>query len=315
MQACARKAAEDPQTVAVISNNSTMGAVTDPILEQAGLACLGCQLFSTTSFKSPVYFPITGGLLNVASQGSIATDVLKKDKFGLPQVESSANATIVGLVNGVMQSTGRTGKVVSNIPIPISQVDVSAKAAQLQSDGANVLLDAATQDVYSRLLQAMKQQNIDIPKVVSAGVYGPGEAKTELNGLNSNLYIAAEWKQSSKGFKEFTADAKKYKIRADNYNDSVALPWIAAKLQLGEIIKGIGSGDINRQAVLAGASKLKTDFKGMIPMTDFSATPTPVLGGLITRMFNPTAIAYQYKNGKFVPIDKEQFVNVALPPK
>src|SRR3954451_9539713 len=46
MQACARKAADDPQTVAVVANNSTMGAVTDPILQQAGLACLGCQLFS-----------------------------------------------------------------------------------------------------------------------------------------------------------------------------------------------------------------------------------------------------------------------------
>jgi len=305
---CVRNAINNPSVVAFV-NNTIEGASIAPLIAQAGIACLGCTMFSPGDFNSPTQFGDAPDLFSTALGALSAVKELHLPRIALPGLQSSSQAGLIALVKGVIAPAG--GQVVTSPSIPITAVDVSAPVAAMGAAHPQAMVDGLTATVFSRVIHAMRQQGQDYPVLVSGGVYDAHEISNQLAGVNSNIYVVRNVNPDSAGFQQMLKEQSKYDP-SSNQNDDVAQSWMNIRLFLGQYIASkIPSGSaFDRTAVLNATKQVSgVNFEGMTPNLNFSQ-PVSLLGGTITRQFNPSIVLYKYDNGKETPVNGGSFVTL-----
>jgi len=294
---CARDAADDPDVVAVVDHSTSFGATTLPVLEKAGLAALGTQVFGVADAKSPAVFASSSGIFNSIGAAKVAVQLLDAKRIGVPYVDVPAGAQLAPFINIIVKPLG--AEAVGVIPVPPTAADVTSQIANEIAAKPDVIIDGLTVEAFTKFIQGTRQQGSDVPFLVSGGVFDASQVKDRLNGANNNIYIVGEYNHQSAGFKDFKADMDKYNKSYGNRNDSVLSGWIAIK-QLEYAANKATT--IDRKGIM-DAMNATTDFDlgGLTEPIDYSK-PQTGLGGALPRVINDAVYLYKYEDGKEVPV-------------
>jgi len=290
---CARDAANDPDVVAIVDHSNSYGATTFPILEKAGLAALGTQVFGQADAKSPVVFNSSSGIFNSIGAAKVAVQSLDAKRIGVPYVDVPAGAQLAPFIDTIVKPLG--AKAVGVIPVSPTAADVTSQVANELAAKPDAIIDGLTVEQFTKFIRGARQQGSDVPFLVSGGVFDAGQIQDRLSGADSDIYIVGEFNHQSQGFKDFKADIDKYNGDYDNRNDSVLCGWFAIK-QLEYAANKASS--IDRKGILA-AMNATTDFDlgGLTEPLDYTK-PQAGLGGSLPRVINDAVYLYKYDNGK-----------------
>jgi len=289
---CVSEALKDPAVVAGAFWQTTAGAVTTPLINDAKLACLGCMMFGPTDFTAPAFFPDQAGFLAINLQVQMAQEILGAQTVTMPYRPDTAP----GLPD-LVAATKPEGLELVNLPVNAAQSDLSATAAELISKEPDAIVHAVELPLLNKLMLAVEAQGAKIPIVVAAGTVGPKTIEDRLAGVTSPVTILSIVDRTSKGFAEYEADVKKYDPEQDA-NDGSVSAWLAVKYLFAKnVAPALDGKEITRQAVWDTSNSLKAvNTDGLMPPMDWS-TPTNLLGGMVTRGFNTTGYAYTYTGG------------------
>jgi branched-chain amino acid transport system substrate-binding protein len=295
--ACARQMADDPELVATVGSVSSFGGDTNPVLEKAGIAGIGTAPLGSGDFTSPVVFPITPGGQVIVAGAVLLADELKSTKPGVVVVDTPTATALPGLIeSSILEPRGL--KLAAKASIPVSAADVAPQAAAL-ADTDGVIVSTTTQ-LMTRYVRTARQQGYDGDVVISGTEASPDSVKTDLSGVNSDLYVVSGFERDSDGFRHMVADIDTYDPDAP-LNDTVAAGYLSVKV-FADVADGLEN--IDRSGVLSAMNAMK-DFStdGMTLPLDFT-TPGTALGGNAPRLFDHAAIgyAYRFENDNFVPV-------------
>lgn len=295
--ACARHMADDPAVVATVGSVSSFGGDTNPVLEKAGIAGIGTAPLGSGDFTSPVVFPVTPGGQVIVAGAVLLADELKSTKPGVVVVDTPTATALPGLI-GSSIFTPRGLKLAAKASIPVSAADVAPQAAALaDTDGVIV---STTNQLMIRYVRTARQQGYQGDVVISGTEASPQSVKSDLGGVNSDLYVITGFERDSAGFRAMVTDIDKYDPDAP-LNDTVAASYLSVKV-FADVAEDLGT--IDRAGVLDAMNNLK-DFStdGMTLPLDFT-TPGTALDGNAPRLVEHAAVgyAYRYENEAFVPV-------------
>jgi ABC-type branched-subunit amino acid transport system substrate-binding protein len=300
---CVRNFLSDSNILAVHSRLG-FGATTTPILEQGGLACVGCTLAAQADYLSPIVFPTAAaGYQSGIGIPLILTDVLKAKTIGVPFLDSPAGNGLIGLVKKFVTTPEGLPNPVT-VPIPVAATDLSSQAAVLTStDGIAFIL---TSDLTLRLMKALRQQGYDKPFVVSSGVFDDATLKQNVGPTFPGLYAQSYFNHSSKGFQQFTNEMKKYGGKNPITSDAALGGWLAAHM-LADVANKM-KGDLTRESIVTAFQNLKGyDTNGLtlkpIDYTEKSTFPAGAALPNIRSSYTGDWVLV-YKNGHLVPYTK-----------
>jgi ABC-type branched-subunit amino acid transport system substrate-binding protein len=290
---CASDAAADSQVLAVVQN-STFGAVQDPLLEAAKLASIGSFPLDASDYKSPIYFPFTNG--GVGAAGAESSMLVESANIAKVQVVTfgGAQGPQIATLMGAIQQNRLGSTIAGTTLVDPTTTDLSPQVNEAAgADGAAIIL---TKDLASKFAQTAQQLGFDKP--MGTTLQGlPTDALKDLGDAAKNMYVVSTQKSyvsdnNVPGLKAFAAvmDSNgKDVVRNDNaVNGYLSIKAIA--------------DSANKLATLDRASFLdawnKTtafDTGGITPTIDFTK-PSTVLAGAFPRMFNQTVVYYKWNS-------------------
>ncbi|MCX4095601.1 ABC transporter substrate-binding protein [Nocardia sp. alder85J] len=296
--ACGRDAVADQSVSAFVWGTNNYGSAIDPILEQAGLACLGCQPFTQADFGSPMLFPFEPGALSVVGLAALGADQLKAAKIDMAIPDVPAGHGLPTLIDslGLKPRNTSLGQVVY---VPATAVDVTAAAGQV--NGADLVINTLLQGQQAPFLQALRQQGNKVPMMISGSTNSAPGLGQQYGDQAEGIYAGSVYNRNSEGYKRYKADLGAIGAGDSELNTDQSIgAWLSVQL-FADIANQL-DGNPTRQAVL---DKVKTltayDTKGLTPSIDFSK-PGTLGGGHFPSIRNDAMYLLQYKNGELQPV-------------
>jgi ABC-type branched-subunit amino acid transport system substrate-binding protein len=301
--ACANQMVQDPDVVAILGAGGSQANAINPILETAGMASIGSLPLQQSDFTSKITFPLGPGALTAAGPAALLADKLKIKDPSLGVLDIASTSQVPILMNQVLAPRG--GKVSATVKLPVDKQDFSAEAAQL-ADASDGIILAMSSEQFGRLMRAGASSGVFNGKKIGSftSVVTPDQIKT-LGSAANGLYVAAGLATidtKSPAMTRYLSDLKKYapSVRPYAEDDTVKLPWLSMQV-FAAAAKGLPT--IDKASILASMNKLVYDPQGMAPKLDFTKENTTVFGGAVPRIFNPTVMYAQVKNGKIRALD------------
>jgi branched-chain amino acid transport system substrate-binding protein len=294
---CARNATGDKDVSAVVWATTNFGAAINPILEQAGMACVGCTPFTQADFTSPNFFATTSGALSVTGLAASAADVLKAEKIALIIPDVPTAHGLEPLINSLV--LGPRGKALDQVVyVPLDAVDVTAQAAQLA--GEDAIINTLLQSNSPSFVSALRQQGSEAQILTSGGVYGP-KAIGEQFGDNANgIYVDSVVDRSSDGFADYEKAMDGIgKKGSDLDSEQSTQSYMAVQLfsQIATQLKG----EVTPASVLETIKSINDfSYKGLTPPIDFTK-PGEFGGGHFPTIRNDAVMLLQYQDGELEP--------------
>jgi len=294
---CARNATGDKDVSAVVWATTNFGAAINPILEQAGMACIGCTPFTQADFTSPNFYATTSGSLSVTGLAASAVDVLHGKKIALIIPDVPTAHGLEPLINSLVLGP-RNSKLDQVVYVPLDAVDVTAQAAQLA--GEDVIINTLLQSNSPSFVSALRQQGSKAQILTSGGVYGAATIGKQFGENANGIYVGSVFDRSSDGFAEYekAMDAIGQK-GSDLDSEQSTQSYLAVQLfaQIATQLKG----EVTPATVLKTASSLSAfSFKGLTPPVDFTK-PGAFGGGHFPAIRNDAVTLLVYKDGALVP--------------
>jgi ABC-type branched-subunit amino acid transport system substrate-binding protein len=300
--ACARNAVSDSKVVAWLGG-SGFGATADPIFDAGALASIGGSVYSPVDATSKTSFTITAGDFDTIISAKAAVQLLSAKRIGVPYIDLPAGAELAPFINTVIKPLG--GKTVGAIAIPQTAADITPFVAQEISAKPDVIVDGLLIDQFTEFIRGMAQQGGKVPFLVSTGVYDAQQVKSNLAGVNQNIYFVDEFDHHSPGYSQFLSEMKKYAPSAPT-NDSTLQSWMSVELFA---YAAEHAASITRQGILAEMNSLSNyTIDGLVPGLNFTARQTG-FGGAFPRMFNDSVWLERYQNGQEVPVGSYQQIH------
>jgi branched-chain amino acid transport system substrate-binding protein len=307
---CARKAADDPDVVAVVASVIGYGDTVNPILENAGLANVGGTAFSQSDGLSTISFPVMGGL--VAAVGCQAT--LLADKAGAKNISVAYGDTPgaeLGVVLAGQTLKSRDLAVKNQGVVPVGKADVSAEVTAI-AEGSDGIVTASDGETAKKIIRTARQLGLDAALAGSGAQQFTPEAIKALGSAADGVYLAlwfATDDTKAPGVKAYLAGMKKAGAKAKS-DDLAKNSWLALSL-LDRAAQG--QATIDRASILSALQGISDfDTGGLTPTLDFTQ-PGSFLGGAQPRVVNDSCAYGKIKNGKIVTAGKG-FVDPFQPP-
>jgi ABC-type branched-subunit amino acid transport system substrate-binding protein len=152
--ACARKFV-DEKVVADVGDISVFGPKYNPILQAAGIPHFGALAASAAEYTAPNSYPLSGGAV-VMYQGAALDAAAKGAKsFYILGTEAEGSASLVGLIQPVVEKQGMSFK--GSSLIPPGTADVSSYVTKAMNSGADVVLLTFGPDTTEQVLKTSVQ--------------------------------------------------------------------------------------------------------------------------------------------------------------
>lgn len=302
---CARKAVDEKVT-ALVGYNGPSGAVIIPILEAAGIPFIGNYPNDALATTSKISFPLVSG-----GAGEFAGLPLQLQSAGADKqsyVISDLGGTTTGFIQIMVSDTGdRNGiEVLDQTILSADQLDLAPVVAAATDDGAQGVGMFLVGDASKNFINTFSQSGGD--QVL--GTIAPFVSKQFLDDIGDAadgmvVTSSTRFTKKTKGGRMFARDMRAYD-KSLPVDDAGADYWLSTWVfeRVAETLP-----DITPAAMIDAMGKLH-DFEigGMTPpiSTDVEFTgdsPVP-----LPRLFNPTVVYYEVKNGKLVEVDGK-FVN------
>ena len=296
---CARDAV-DKKAVAVVGNFTAIGSSVYPTLEAAGIPSIGPAATEPVSLTSPVSFPIGSGIPGIFYG---MPRLLVKDgetKISLIYPDLPAAASALPLLDLALAKDNL--KVVNKVGVALDATDLAPSIAAVTANGTDGIVGFVIGDATGKFFQGLGQSGYQ-GKVATVGVFITPEIlkslKSQLEGtlIVNNLTPATSTKV--KGIKMFNKDMDAFK-KGLSKSDSAVNSWAATWLfeRVANTLPTIDS-----PSLLAAMGKLSNFDMGGItaPLTTTKAYAGPVS---LPRLFNPTVVYGEIKNGKVVQTSK-----------
>jgi ABC-type branched-subunit amino acid transport system substrate-binding protein len=293
---CAQKATSDPSVLGLVANTATCGSQLLQTLSAANMASVGDQFFCSEGFSSANAFPFSAGSLDPAAGAAIAVQELKKKDMVIATIDVPAGRQYPPFVQSLVTPVG--GNVTGAVYIPFSAADMAPYASQVVSKGG-FLVDGLTTAVGIRLGKALQQQGFNEPSIYNGTTWDAGTVKTNF-GNPKNAYLETPFPPSSAGFKQFSADMKKYS-KTQYLSTDLSTTWLAAKI-IQRWAKNVQNPTAASLLQYLSTTPNIDTFGMTIPL-DYTK-PGTVLGGAAPRIVNPCTALYHYDNGKLVAVGK-----------
>ena len=307
---CARKAADDPNVVAVVGSVIGFGDSVNPILQGAGLPNVGGTAFSQSDGLNPIVFPVMGGLVAaVGCQASILADKAGAKKISVAY--SDTPGAELGAVLADQTLKPRNLSVNNKAVVPLGKADISAEVTAI-AEGSDGIVTASDGGTAKKIIRTVRQLGLDVAIAGSGAQQFTPAALKSLGDAGNGVYLAlwfATDDTKAPGVKEYLAAMKK--VGATGKSDDLAKnSWLA----LGLLDRAAqGQTTIDRASILSSLQGI-SDFKtgGLTPTIDYTQ-PGSFFGGAQPRVVNDSCAYGKIKNGKIVAAGKG-FVDPFQPP-
>jgi ABC-type branched-subunit amino acid transport system substrate-binding protein len=296
---CARKAV-DSKVAAVVGNFSAIGSSIYPTLEAAGIPSIGPEGTEPVALSSKVSFPLGSGIPGIffgmprllVQQGKTKISVIYPD---LPAASSALPLLDLALAKDNL-------KVVNKVGVALDAADLAPQLAAVTANGTDGIVGFVIGDNTGKFFQGLQQQSYS-GKVATVGVFITPDILKQLgpalNGvlLVNNFVPATNTKVPA--IKTFNKDMDAFK-KGLSKSDAAVNAW-AATWVFERVAKTLPT--IDAASTLDAMGKLTNfDMGGLtapITTTQPYAGPVP-----LPRLFNPTVVYAQIKNGKVVQVSK-----------
>jgi len=293
--ACARNATGNQNVIAWILGSS-VGASVDPILDAGGLASIGGSIYSPTDATSKTSFTISGGIFNTIDSAKAAVTQLGAKRIGVPYIDVPAGAQLAPFINTVVKPLG--GQAVGAIPIAATAADITPQIAAEVAAKPDVIVDGLLIDQFTKLIRGAAQQGLNVPFLVSTGVFDAQTVTKNLGNISNTIYFVDEFDHQSPGYQQFLSDMQKNNPSGST-DDSSLQGWMAIKLFA---YAADHASSLTRQGILTEMNGLSNyDIDGLVPGLDYTST-NPGLGGSLPRIFNDSVWLEKFQGGKAVPV-------------
>jgi ABC-type branched-subunit amino acid transport system substrate-binding protein len=308
--ACASKGASNPSNVATISQSTQQGSAVDPIFENAGMAAVGANAFTSADFNSPIIFACTiGGLFGLGAAAAIV-DELHGKKVSLVYAQNPAGATVTGLVNDAVLGP-RGLKVLNSVGVPETASDLAAQAIRANEGSPDGIVVYLGQAQANSFVKAARQVGIKTPLLLSAAVQTPSAVSRQLGDAKS-LYFYSTFHHDGRFYNDFQSQWAAAGHSASDADDWAINGWLSVTM-FATVARKLPS--VTRASILDAFKHLASyDTGGLTPTLSFT-TPGIALGGKAPRIINPTVTLTEFNDGKFVPYKSGAFVNPFVVPK
>jgi branched-chain amino acid transport system substrate-binding protein len=306
--ACAQKAVADPLAIAVVGETN-LSAVTDPILEQAGLPMIEGFYLSAADGSDKIAFPLdpasagASGALVPFYKGGVHNIAIVAGDFG------QSSQQFIGLASALLQA-GTGQKLAGQVLIPLAATDLSTYAAQAASSRYGGIYVALNPTTAISFLRAYFQAGGTPRKVfciasscTPAVISAVGASAT--NGIHLGM-TAIPYSANTPAVKALVAAAKKYVPKAP-VNQNLEAGWSEVHL-LETAVKGV-KGPLNKAVVLKRMAHLTNASTGGLYPPYTTTSHFTGLGGTQPHLYNVDYIYGVIKNGQQACVGKCKFVN------
>ena len=294
---CARDAVEE-EVVAVVGNFTALDSQIYPVLEAAGIPSIGpVPAGGAESLTSKVSFPILSGIPGVffgmprlaVERGAKTISLMYPD---LPQAAQS-----LPLIEGSLGLDGRTLQ--NTVPIALDSPDVTPAIASLIGGGTDGVIGFGVGDQNGAILQALKQQGYQ-GSVTTIGTFLTPELIESLGDTAEGVYVVittVTTDADAPGVEMFRSDMESFDgglALTDTALAAWAATWLFERVAMD-------LPEVTSAALLESMGNIKgLDMGGITPPLDttkeFTTLPIP-------RIFNPTVVYTQIKDGKLVMLN------------
>jgi ABC-type branched-subunit amino acid transport system substrate-binding protein len=282
-----------------------------PPLAAAGIPIIAPVPVDPSVTTSTVSFPITSGVPGdfIAMPELLADRGATKISLIYPDIPGAAAAKLfvsAGIKKAGVQDGG-------SVPVATDATDLTPAIVAATQNGTNGVVAFLLGNTQGTLLQQAKQQNITA-KLATASAFLTPSLLQSLGSTTNGLYVVGTTvpiTSKTKGGTMFTKDM-------NAFDKSLAQTDLAAQNWLGTwVFERVAKTlpDITAASVLDGMGKITNmDMGGLTPplttTTPFNSQSNPTFNALLPRLFNPTVVYEQVKNGKVFVINKKNpFVN------
>jgi ABC-type branched-subunit amino acid transport system substrate-binding protein len=298
---CARDAA-DTGAVAVLANSSVAGAQILPILEQNGIASIGQVVFQPVDATSPVTFPLTSGIAGIFAglPQSLTLDGVNRISYIISDIGATTAAAVLFLDQGLALTDAEKG---AEVRVPQDAGDLAPYIAT-GTDGVDGVVGFLLGDQEATLLQQMQASGYDGKISTQAGLLTQDlldKAGDAADGMLTTGIVTPFTNTKVKGVRMYRKDMKAYDSSLE-MNDSSLNSW-ASMWVFERVASGLPT--IDRASVLDAMGKVEgLDMGGITPpLTTTAPSGIP----LLDRVYNPTVVFGEVKDGKIVQTDDRFF--------
>ena len=224
--------------VARVGSIGTLGNVTEPLLQQAGVADFGAIAAATSEFTRPVSFPLSASSYYFNAWGKLLRQRYPQGKtYSILQSQQAGVGPRIALLNQGMQAAG--WRKIDELYIPPNTPDLSSLVGQLQRGNPDFVVGTESQSDVPKYWSAARGLNFFTPWVI-----GPNGLTPEiLASMGSGQKVASVGDQypsflgatpgASDFRKQMTAYAPGQPLTRDSW-----VAWVAVNA-LASIIKSI----------------------------------------------------------------------------
>jgi branched-chain amino acid transport system substrate-binding protein len=299
---CAQQAISNSSVLSFVSSSSSYGTGFEPLIQKAGMANFANLLSTAADDSSPASFPLYGGTFDSIVSAVAATQLLHAARIGVPYMAIPAGAQLPPFITQVVKGKA---SVVGTQSIPITTTDFTPYAAAEISAKPDVVVDGLTSDMYTKFIQAIRQQgDTGMKFLVAAGVFDASQVKS-LFGNDNAIYLVNQYDHAAPGYKKFLSDVSTYDPGATDRNDSVLSGWIGVE-GFAQILKALiaeGHTSPTRADVVSYLNKQTNfDVQGLTQGINYTK-PNTTQGGALARVFIERVWISQVVGGTEVPLN------------
>lgn len=295
---CGRQAVDENVT-AVVGAFTTNDVQYLPNIAEAGIPSVANFPIGFEDFTNEYSFPIQGGSpMILAGQGAILVDEADASDLEAVYLEIAAGEVAVDFADLGLEPRGQ--EVAGRTPFPPDVADAAPILASAQSSDPGGILLALTLDDTTAFLQAYAQAGADVPLALSAssvtndsieelgGSSGPAEGQyvvSPFRPITSDNDTVAEFAEQMDAVDE---DAPK--------NDVSMNSWAGVRL-IAQVAEGI-AGPVDGPALFEALNQTGEVDLGVLAPFNLQEPVEGLLGGTITRIFNPEILYLQVEDAE-----------------
>jgi ABC-type branched-subunit amino acid transport system substrate-binding protein len=287
------------KVVAVVGINSSEAPAMMPILTAANIPVIAPVVVDPSETTSKTSFPITAGVPGafIAMPQILAKSGATKVSLIYPDIPGAATAKLF-VADGIKKAGVQDG---GSVPVAADATDLTPAIAAATKGDTNGIAAFLLGDAQGTLLQQIKQQGVTA-KLSTASAFLTPELLSSLGSTTNGLLVVG----STVPITTKTTGGQMFKKDMNAFNKKLAQTDLAAQNWLGTwVFERVANKlpEINAATVLDAMGKIQNmDMGGLTPplttTTPFNSTTNPAYNTLLTRLYNPTVVYEQVKNGK-----------------
>ncbi len=302
---CARKAVSE-DVVAVVGAYSGLGDNWMPILERAGIPCIGCAGYSNAESTSPMYYPIGSSAAAHQLAAGLATCALGAENPAVIYVDHNAGRFLAAQYAKGLEKCGLTAK---KVPIDQEAADYAPQIAQA-TDGTDLVAVIAGQPAASKLMAGAAAQG-KTPTWIGQYSATREDFFTAAPSLLNNAYVTSPVIPAQIDVPEtrqFNEEIAKYAADPENLAmvDPTVIAWAAVHIA-AQLLEPLD--EANPESLLA---LMKTQGSLQFGPTSVVDWTSPIEAFKPVMEYSPDVYVAKVgpKAGQFVPVFEGGFIDV-----